>query len=56
VVVDFSAHKTGIVRRMASKLRWHLLRGDRHAQTQPKRGPAYIRRSIRQMRGARIRR
>jgi hypothetical protein len=54
VVVDFSAHKTGIVRRVASQLRWRLLRGGQHARTQPKRGPAYIRRSIRQMRGARI--
>ncbi len=54
VVKDFSAHRTGIVRRMASSIRWRLLRGDHHARTQPKRGPAYIRRTIRQMRGSRV--
>lgn len=53
VVKDFSAHRTGIVRRIASRVRWHLLRGNQHARTAPKRGPAYIRRAIRQLRGAR---
>ncbi len=54
VVKDFSAHKTGIVRRLVSRARWHILRGDHHARTHPKRGPAYIRRAIRQVRGARV--
>jgi ribonucleotide monophosphatase NagD (HAD superfamily) len=54
VVVDFSAHKSGIVRRLTGRVRWHLLAGNRHATVQPKRGRAYRTRPIRALRGARI--
>jgi len=54
VVSDFSAHKTGIVRRIAAHVRWRALSGNRHATARPKRVPAYIRRVNRAVRGARI--
>jgi hypothetical protein len=54
VVVDFSAHRTGIARQMFSRLRWKILRGNRHATARPKRGPPHIKRMIRQVRGARV--
>lgn len=54
VVKDFSVHRGGIVRRLTSRVRWHLLAGNRHAIVQPKRGRAYRARAIRGLRGARI--
>ncbi len=54
VVADFSAHRTGIVRRIAARLRWRVLSGNRHATQRPKRGRAYIRRVNRAVRGARV--
>jgi hypothetical protein len=56
VVADFTAHRTGIVRRIASGIRWRVLSGNRHATQRPKRGGAYIRRLNRAVRGARVRR
>lgn len=54
VVSDFSSHRSGIVRRIASGVRWRLLLGNRHAKARPKRGRPYIRRPNRAVRGARV--
>ena len=54
VVVDFSTHRTGIVRRMAARVRWQILSGNRHATQRSIRGRPYIRRAIRAVRGGRV--